>query len=98
MSDVARKVAELYGPTIIMDRKGKVRVPREHKRGRRKTKAAGESEKAQKQVDRAQPPGQPLERWGDKEVEITPEDVARAIREFNERVPEAAGLLDPREE
>jgi len=51
--------------------------------------------KAQKQVDRV--PGEPLERWGDRQVVITPEDVARAIREFNERVPEAAGLLDPRE-
>jgi len=53
--------------------------------------------KAQKQVDRVHPPGEPLERWGDRQVVITPEDVARAIREFNERVPEAAGLLDPRE-
>ena len=52
---------------------------------------------AQKQADRATPPGRPLEPWGDKEVEITPEDVARAIVEFNERVPEAAGLLNPRE-
>jgi len=51
------------------------------------------TDKAQKQADRVQPPGQPLERWGDKEVEITPEDVALAIIEFNERVPEAAGLL-----
>ncbi len=49
--------------------------------------------RAKKQADRAQPPGRPLERWGDKEVEITPEDVARAILEFNERVPEAAGAL-----
>jgi len=48
---------------------------------------------AQKQATRVQPPGRPLERWGDKEVEITPEDVAQAILEFNERVPEAAGLL-----
>ena len=49
--------------------------------------------RAKKQADRAQPPGRPLERWGDKEVEITAEDVAQAILEFNERVPEAAGLL-----
>lgn len=55
-----------------------------------------EDQPAQKQVDRVQPVGRPLERWGDKEVEITPEDVARAILEFNERVPEAAGLLDPK--
>jgi len=49
--------------------------------------------KGEKQATRVQPPGQPLERWGDREVEITPEDVAQAILEFNERVPEAAGLL-----
>ena len=48
---------------------------------------------AQKQADRVKPVGQPLEPWGDREVEITPEDVARAILEFNERVPEAAGAL-----
>ena len=95
MSDVARKVEEIYGPTITMDRKGKVRMPRGYKLGKRKTKAAEQPEpdQSQKQVDRVQPPGRPLERWGDREVEITPEDVAQAILEFNERVPEAAGLL-----
>ena len=84
-------VKAMYGPTVIIDKYGKVRVPRGYKVGRRK--ASEPKEPAQKQAARVQPPGRPLERWGDREVEITPEDVAQAILEFNERVPEAAGLL-----
>jgi len=37
--------------------------------------------------------GEPLEPWGDEPVPISREDVIRAIRKWDERVPEAAGLL-----
>jgi hypothetical protein len=37
--------------------------------------------------------GEPLEPWGDEPVPISREDVIQAIREWDERVPEAAGLL-----
>ena len=43
--------------------------------------------------EKVKPAGQPLEPWGDREVEISPEDIAAAIREWDERVPEAAGVL-----
>jgi len=35
-----------------------------------------------------------LKPWGDEPVPITEEDIDLAIAEWNERVPEAAGLLE----
>ena len=92
MADSADSIEKMYGPTVIMDRYGKKKLKQARGRSGRKAQARA-TEESQKQAPRAQPPGRPLERWGDKEVEITPEDVAQAIVEFDERVPEAAGLL-----
>lgn len=46
----------------------------------------------EKQTAKVEPAGEPLEPW-EGQVEITPEDVALAILEWNERVPKARGLL-----
>ena len=97
MADSAETIEKMYGPTVIMDRYGKKKLKQARGRPGRKAQARA-TEESQKQAPRATPPGRPLERWGDREVIITPEDVAQAILEFNERVPEAAGLLDPRGE
>lgn len=49
------------------------------------------------QSDKVQPRGQPLEPWGDEPVPITPEDVARSIRDWDRHMPdEAKGLLTAR--
>jgi len=50
--------------------------------------------KGEKQVEKLTPPGRPLKPWGDEPVPITEEDIDLAIAEWNERVPEAAGLLE----
>ena len=48
----------------------------------------------EKQMEKLEPPGRPLKPWGDEPVPISEEDIALAIAEWNERVPEAAGLLE----
>lgn len=47
----------------------------------------------EKQIERVQPEGQPLEEWGSRPVVISREDVAQAVAEWDKAVPEAAGLL-----
>ena len=89
---------KLFGRTVVMDRKGRLSLPH---RVRKKPWIDGEWEMGAKQneetppvvSDKVQPAGQPLDPWGDREVEISPEDIAAAIREWDERVPEAAGVL-----
>ena len=48
----------------------------------------------EKQVEKLTPPGKPLKPWGKEPVPISEEDIDLAIAEWNERVPEAAGLLE----
>lgn len=49
------------------------------------------------QSDKIQPRGQPLEPWGKEPVLITPEDVARSIRDWDRHMPDGAkGLLTAR--
>lgn len=49
---------------------------------------------AEKQVEKLTPRGQPLPPWGDEPVPISEADIDLAIEEWNEKVPEAAGLLE----
>ena len=56
-----------------------------------------EAKRGYAEQEKVQPIGEPLEPWGDEDVPITPEDIAKAIRDWDQTMPEEArGLLTAR--